>query len=55
MKMNAGVWIGIVAGLGALIFAVGTTLVNGGSLGIYIASGIVLMQLLEKCVIPELP
>ena len=43
MKMNAGVWIGIAAGLGALIFGISSALVNGGSLGIYITAGIVLM------------
>lgn len=43
MKMNAGVWIAIAAGLGALVFGVSSALVNAGSLGIYITAGIVLM------------
>lgn len=43
MKMNAGVWIGIVGGLVGLIIGVGSVLVNGGPSGIYIAAGILLI------------
>ena len=43
MKMNAGIWIGLVAGLGGLIIGVGSVLVNGGSEGVYIAAGIILL------------
>ncbi|MEO6253778.1 MAG: hypothetical protein ABIO79_10750 [Ferruginibacter sp.] len=43
MKMNAGVWIGLVAGLGGLIIGVGSVLVNGGPAGVYIAAGILLL------------
>jgi hypothetical protein len=44
MKMNAGIWIGIVAGLGGLIIGVGSVLVNGGPAGVYIAAGILLLS-----------
>ena len=43
MKMNAGIWIGIIAGLGGLIIGVGSVLVNGGPAGVYIAAGIILL------------
>jgi hypothetical protein len=43
MKMNAGIWIGIVAGLGGLIVGIGGALANGDPSGVYIASGIVLV------------
>lgn len=43
MKMNAGIWIGIVAGLGGLIIGVGSVLTNGGPSGVYIAGGIILL------------
>ncbi|MEO6541021.1 MAG: hypothetical protein ABIN74_08535 [Ferruginibacter sp.] len=43
MKMNGGIWIGIIAGLGGLIIGVGSVLVNGGPAGVYIAAGILLL------------
>ena len=41
--MNAGIWVGIIAGLGGLVIGVGSVLVNGGPAGVYIASGIILL------------
>ncbi len=43
MKMNAGIWIGIVGGLIGLIVGVGSVLATGGPSGVYIAGGILLL------------
>jgi len=43
MKMNAGVWIGIIGGLLGLAIGVTAVLTTAGSLGIYIASGMLLL------------
>lgn len=39
MKMNAGVWIGIVAGVVGLLVAAGVVIMTAGSTGIYISIG----------------
>ncbi|MEP7238393.1 MAG: hypothetical protein ABI685_11025, partial [Ferruginibacter sp.] len=43
MKMNAGVWIGIVGGLIGLIVGIGGALASGDATGVYIAGGIILL------------
>ncbi|MFT3909634.1 MAG: hypothetical protein QM737_09430 [Ferruginibacter sp.] len=43
MKMNAGIWIGIIAGLAGMIIGVTCVLLFAGSIGIYIAAGMVVM------------
>lgn len=40
MKMNAGVWIGIIAGIFGFVVAIGSVLATAGPEGIYIAGGI---------------
>jgi len=43
MKMNAGIWIGIIGGIIGLLVGVGAVLMTGGSEGIYIAGGMLLL------------
>jgi hypothetical protein len=43
MKMNAGMWIGLAGGLIGVIVAIVSVLAVGGSSGIYIAAGIVVV------------
>jgi hypothetical protein len=43
MKMNAGMWIGIIGGLIGIIVAIGAVLMTGGSEGVYIAAGILVV------------
>jgi hypothetical protein len=43
MKMNIGIWIGIVAGLGGLVIGIGGALASGDPSGVYIAAGILLV------------
>ncbi len=40
MKMNVGVWIGIIAGIFGFVVAIGSVLTTAGPEGIYIAGGI---------------
>jgi hypothetical protein len=42
MKMNAGIWIGIIGGIIGLLVGVGSVVMTGGSVGIYIALGMLL-------------
>lgn len=41
MKMNAGIWIGIIAGIFGLVVGVGAVIATAGSMGIYIGMGMV--------------
>ena len=41
--MNAGIWIGLIGGLIGITVAIGSVLTNGGSSGIYMAAGIMLV------------
>jgi hypothetical protein len=43
MKMNIGVWIGIIGGVIGLLVGVGAVLTTGGPEGIYIAGGMLLL------------
>lgn len=43
LKMNAGIWIGIIGGLIGLIVGIGAVVATAGSLGIYIGLGILLV------------
>lgn len=43
MKMNAGVWIGIIAGIFGLVVGVGAVVATGGSTGIYTGGGMLLL------------
>jgi len=43
MKMNAGAWIGIIGGIIGLLVGVGAVLATGGSYGIYIAAGMLVV------------
>jgi hypothetical protein len=39
LKMNAGIWIGIVGGIIGLLVGVSSVVMTGGSIGVYIAAG----------------
>ena len=43
MKMNAGIWIGIIGGIVGLLVGIGAVLLTAGELGIYIAGGMLVM------------
>jgi hypothetical protein len=43
MKMNAGVWIGIIGGIAGLAIGIIAVLTTAGSLGIYISGGMLLL------------
>ena len=43
MKMNAGVWVGIIGGIAGLAIGMAAVLTTAGSIGIYIAAGMLLV------------
>lgn len=43
MKMNAGAWIGIIGGIIGLLVGVGAVIMTAGSMGIYMAIGMLLL------------
>jgi hypothetical protein len=43
MKMNAGVWVGIIGGIAGLAAGIVAVLLTAGSMGVYIASGILVI------------
>jgi hypothetical protein len=43
MKMNAGIWIGIIGGIIGLVVGVGAVVATGGSTGIYVGGGMLLL------------
>ena len=43
MKMNAGIWIGIIGGIIGLLVGVGAVVMTGGSMGIYMGIGMLVL------------